>query len=246
MRIVATMVIMLFALGRAAWAQWSEEAQKCFEEVDARNNLDLAIDYCTRAIQSDELSKENLALTFAHRAIAYSVKGNYDRAIQDLDQAVPLYRSDISAVSIRGHIRFYQVQFAAAVPDLQRALRAEPRNLYRSLRLYLARSRSGIDARDDLVRATATEFDPEIWPGPIVVMYLGQIGSQAVLDAAADPNPRRQREKQCEAYFYIGQQLLIQGNKSQAVKMFQAAVATGMSNFIEYDGAKAELKRLGH
>ena len=53
------------------------------------------------------------------------------------------------------------------------------------------------------------------------------------------------RGKQCEAYFYVGQYLLIQGKRSEAVAMFQRDVATGLTGFIEYNAAKAELARLG-
>ena len=46
-------------------------------------NYDLAIHYHTRAIQSGELSDDNLAIVFGNRGNAYSDKGDYDRAIRD-------------------------------------------------------------------------------------------------------------------------------------------------------------------
>jgi lipoprotein NlpI len=68
---------------------------------------------------------------------------------------------------------------------------------------------------------------------------------QEALRAADDSNPKRQREKKCEAYFYIGQLLLTQGKKNEALKMLRAAAATNVTDFVEYEGAKVELKRLG-
>ena len=71
------------------------------------------------------------------------------------------------------------------------------------------------------------------------------MSSQALLKAAADSNPKKQRERRCEVYFYTGQQLLIEGKKNEAVKMFRAAVATNAVDLVEHEGAKVELKRLG-
>jgi lipoprotein NlpI len=65
-----------------------------------------------------------------------------------------------------------------------------------------------------------------------------------VLNAAQDPDPQVQRERQCEAYFYIGEYLLIADQKGEAARMFQAAVSTGVTGLFEYASAKAELRRL--
>lgn len=67
-----------------AWAQWTEDAQKCAETPDPN----LAFDLCTRAIQSGALSGSGLAITFNNRGNAYQSKGDYQRAIQDYDEAL--------------------------------------------------------------------------------------------------------------------------------------------------------------
>jgi lipoprotein NlpI len=77
-------------------------------------------------------------------------------------------------------------------------------------------------------------------------MFLGATDSRSVLVAASDSNPLRHRERLCEAYFYIGEYLLLRGSKNEAIEMFKASLAAGISNFFESEGAKAELKRLGH
>jgi len=142
-------------------------------------------------------------------------------------------------------VRFYQGQFAAAVPDLSQALKFTPTNLYRILLLYLAQARAGSHAQDGLAQATEG-LDLKEWPGPIVSLYLGKVPVDTVLDAVVDIDPAKQRQKRCQAYFYVGQQLLIRQNNSEATKMFRETVATNATALFEHEAAQAELKQLGN
>src|SRR5215471_6865576 len=180
-----------------------------------------------------------------NRGNAYRHKGDYNRAIENYDLAIELNPKHVDAFSNRGLVRFYQGQFAAAVPDFSRAVKLTPTNLYRILLLYLAQARAGQNAQDDLARATIG-LDLKEWPGPIVSMYLGKVPEQAVYDAVADADPNRQRQKRCQAYFYVGQQMLIGQKNGEAAKMFRETVATNAPNLFEYEGAHAELKHLGN
>jgi len=77
-------------------------------------------------------------------------------------------------------------------------------------------------------------------------MYLGKIPDQVVFDAVADADPIRERQKRCQAYFYVAQRLLIRQNNSEAAKMFRETVATNASTLFEYEGARIELEHLGN
>jgi lipoprotein NlpI len=230
-----------------AWAQGNEETQKCFEGSKTGSGVtpDLVLQYCSRAIQSGQLSEPNLAIAFFSRGNAYSNKEEYDRAIQDLDQAIRLNPNYASAFYTQGPARFNQGRFEAAVLDFARVVELTPRDQYRILWLYLAQTRAGQNGRDDLAR-NAARLGLRQWPGPIASMYLGRITAQEVLNAATDTDPTKEREQQCESHFYIGQHLLTQGTKEEGVRMLQAAMATCPENFVEYSGAKAELRRMGY
>jgi lipoprotein NlpI len=299
--------LLLGQLTAPAWAQWTDEAQKCAETPDPN----LALDLCTRAIQSGALSGASLAVTFNNRGNAYQSKGeyqraiqdydeairidpeaaltfnnrgsafqhmgNYDRAIQDYDQAIRLdggfalsynnrgrahhlkedYAQAIKdygeAIDIdpdyplafynRGLARFDQGFYIAAVPDFVRAVQLDPAKPYRVLALYLAKARGG-DPDQEMLATSASQLNLTQWPGPVVNLYLGQATPQAVLNAAQDPDPQVQRERLCEAYFYIGEYLLIANQRAEATRMFQAAVSTGVTSLFEYASARAELRRL--
>ena len=96
-------LIALIVLGDTSQAQSYNNAKKCVTEVE-QNDLDLAIDHCTAAIQSGELSDQELAAAFHNRGLAYYHKKEYDRAIEDYDHAIRLNPND-SIPSIAGGSR---------------------------------------------------------------------------------------------------------------------------------------------
>jgi lipoprotein NlpI len=138
-------------------------------------------------------------------------------------------------------VRFYQGQFATAIPDFFHAVQLAPNNMYRILLLYLARARSGAEAQRALTEATLG-LGVEEWPGLIVSMYLGKVPEHIVLDSVAGAN----QSQRCQAYFYVGQHFLIHQNESEAAEMFRKAVATNASSLFEYEAAQVELTRLGN
>ena len=57
-----------------------------------------------------------------------------------------------------------------------------------------------------------------------VLLYVGEIKQDAVLEAADNSDPAHKQAYGCEANFYSGEYALIGGNRDEAVKLFQAAV----------------------
>src|SRR6266478_9010569 len=206
-----------------------------------KGDYDRAIENYNEAIRLNP----NHANALYNRGNAYKHNKDYDRAVLDYDKVIRLNPNHADAYSNRGLVRFYQGQFSAAVPDLSQAVGFAPTNLYRILLLYLAQARAGSHAQEGLAQATVN-LDLKEWPGPVVSMYLGKIPEHVVFDAVADADPTKQRQKRCQAYFYVGQQLLIRQSNSEATKMFRETVATNASTLFEYEGAQAELKHLGN
>ncbi len=250
MRRLTAMLIMLLVLSGVGWAQWNEDGQQCFELTKPETyQPDKALPYCNRAIASGELIDRNLATIYYYRGNIYSFKRDFKKAIPDLDEAVRLDPSMAQAYNSRGIAKFFLGQFEEATKDFGQSINWRPTDQYAVLWRYITQFRSGADGRSDLERMMRAlqqrDVDLSEWPGPVISFYRGQLSSQDLLKAAADSNPKKQREKQCEVYFYVGQQLLIEGKKSAAVKMFRAAVATNAVIVVEHEGAKVELKRLG-
>ena len=59
-----------------------------------------------------------------------------------------------------------------------------------------------------------------------------------------DTDPKKNSEQHCEAYFYLGQRALLRGDQTEAIRLFKAAIETGVIRMVEYFGAQVELTRL--
>jgi len=204
----------------------------------AKGNYDRAIQDYDEAIRL----KPGVAEIFSYRGRAYTQKGNYDRAIQDYDEAIRLDPSSDTFFN-RGRVRFDLGQFAASQSDFAKAAELKPSYAYVALWLYLARSRAGQDAHSEL-KKNAAQLKLTEWPGRVVDLYLGTVTSGEILSAATDADTKKNREQHCEAYFYLGEDALIKGKRIEAKQLFQKAIDTGVTSFIEYTAAQAELKRL--
>ena len=134
-------------------------------------------------------------------------------------------------------------QFDRSVLDLRRVVAAEPENAYWVIWLYLAQVRAGQGWHTDL-RDNAQRLDLSDWPGPVVRMFLDELDVRAILEMAGANETREEKERRAEAYFYAGQYQLLAGHTDKAAAYFREVVKTGVTKFIEYAGAKAELRRI--
>jgi tetratricopeptide (TPR) repeat protein len=176
-----------------------------------------------------------------NRGNAYRRTGDYNRAVQDYDEVIRLNPKHASAYSGRGAAHFYQNRFPAAAADFSEAARLSPKDLYPIIMIYLARARGGVDAPSNLAQSTRG-MDLTEWPGPIISMYLDQLSDTALLDFVGDSDAQSQRR--CQAYFHVGQKLLLDKKRSDAINMFRKATAVNSPTVFEYEAAHAELKRL--
>ncbi len=205
----------------------------------AKGRYERAIADYEAAIELDAKS----AHAYYNRGNAHAAKRRYDEAIADFDVALRLKPDYAFAFRNRGDIKFFRGLFAAAALSYDAAIGLDLTDIYAMLRLYVARERAGHDGRAELETRTA-DIDRDGWPGVVAALYLGEATPERVLAAARDADPRRQREMQCEAFFYIGEYHLLKGEESEAKRSFEKALATGATTFIEYSAAKMEIERL--
>ena len=92
---------------------------------------------------------------------------------------------------------------------------------------------------------TTSDIDMTAWPAPVVKLFLNQMTPAAVLAAADDPDPVKKTGQICEANFYSGEFALTKGAKDEAISLFRLAANECPHGYLEWDGANAELKRLG-
>ena len=82
------------------------------------------------------------------------------------------------------------------------------------------------------------------WPEQLAHYFQGKSSEAALLQAAADPDPKIAAWQQCEAKFYVGEVELIAGNKDEARQRLETAVKICPIDFLELIAARAELTRM--
>ncbi len=81
---------------------------------------------CTAVIRSGHQSPENLARAFFNRGRAWADQANYDRAIQDFDQAIRLDPAYPDAFNNRGVAWLGKGQMQSAAADFDQAITLDP------------------------------------------------------------------------------------------------------------------------
>ncbi len=115
---------------------------------------------CTALIQAGQDTTENLSVIYNNRGTAYDDEGDYDRAIQDFNEAIHLNPNAERAYYGRGYAYKKKGDYDRAIQDFNEAIHLNP-NFERA---YYDRGNAYID-KDDYDRAIQ-EFDEAIRLNP--------------------------------------------------------------------------------
>jgi Lipoprotein NlpI, contains TPR repeats len=108
--------------------------------------------------------------------------------------------------------------------------------------LHLAWLRAKRPGESPLAGLVERIEDP--WGKAVCQMLLKQIGEdELVEEAQAEKDPKKQRGRLCEAYYYIGASRLLAGDKIAGRAMLSQAIETNSFIYMEYTLAKADLAR---
>ena len=119
--VVATLVAGVLAAGIAPRAVLAEPMTDCFSE-----DWDTKIRGCTEIIDRGALSRDELANAHASRALAWSMKGRHDLAIQDYDRSIDLHPNHATALNNRAWSLFRTGRGPLGLPDVEKSLRVSP------------------------------------------------------------------------------------------------------------------------
>jgi lipoprotein NlpI len=121
-------LLIAFLAGDVSWTQANEAVEKCAAEAE-RNDFNLSIDFCTVAIQSGQLSDQELAIIFNNRAFAYYNKRDYQQAIRDYDRAISLQPHYALALTRRGAALLEKRQYEQALADYEAATQLDAKSV---------------------------------------------------------------------------------------------------------------------
>jgi tetratricopeptide (TPR) repeat protein len=119
---LAFVLIQIAGFGGVVAAQ-TPDAQGCFS-----HDPDVAIADCTAIMQSGHETQEHIARAFSNRGSAYIRKRQYDRAIQDLDQAIRRDPKYALAYQSRGTAYSLKGENERAIEDFNQAIRLDPKS----------------------------------------------------------------------------------------------------------------------
>ena len=212
--------------------------------AEARRRLgrrEAAVEDYDRALMLDP----TLSAALVGRGLVKRRLGRFDQAAADFGAAIALAPVTVDAYRARAVTRFYMAQYLSAARDYRRALGLQAASAYSVIWLFLSQERAGLEGYKALTRnAGRLKLKPGHWPFPVLAFFQGQMTPERLVEATRHENRRRERERQCEAFFYLGQHYLLEDDPAQAKRYFRKAIETGITGFIEYQGAKVELRRL--
>jgi len=210
-----------------------------------KGDLDGAIADYTKAIELNP----KLAPPHNHRGVAYTLKGEYGPAIADYTEALALNPKYGEACLNRAYAHFSTQDWRGAEADLRQFFvinRGDPD--YARLYLWLAQGRQGKKAEADKELSEYLNHSrgmrPGDWPEQIGQFLLGKRTERDFLAAVTAPDAEAQKGRLCEAWFYAGEKRLVEGDGKGARECFRQCLATGKTDFVEYQLAAAGLKAM--
>ena len=174
------------ATADAAAAQTPQQQRWCDGEEGATPSQ--RIDACSSVIKAAHDKGDKLAEAFNARGVAYRVKGDLERAIQDYGQAIKLNGKLAAAYNNRGVAYDRKGEYDRALPDYEQAVKLKPsaESYFNRGNAYLALAQYD-HAIDDFTQALrlkgdfAPAYDNRCWARAVAATALGML-KQALAD----------------------------------------------------------------
>jgi tetratricopeptide (TPR) repeat protein len=203
--------------------------------AEARTNLEQAI-----ASSPD-------ARTYEIAGWRYADLTNYSEALSCSEKASTLDPTNAAAWSSLGYLHENLSQWQPALDDFHKAEELRPDYLYDWYHAYRVRAMlDGVDTAQKELSARLEKIPAahtNDWLVKVGAYLTGKATGAEMFMAATNSASNRfiQKEQLCEASYYAGIQDLLAGRKNDAKKCFEECIETGEKDFIEYNGARAEL-----
>jgi tetratricopeptide (TPR) repeat protein len=101
------------------------DVEGCFADQSTRR-----IEACSEVIQTPGVDANRLSLAYAMRALAFSLRADYETAIRDYDAAIHLNPSFPVALNNRAWAYFKMGRPATGLPDVEASIALDPRSAH--------------------------------------------------------------------------------------------------------------------
>ena len=191
---------------------------------------------------NNSLWRRDLSYVVQRLADTQFLIGHPEDGLPYFDKPFQLAADDTLLRWARARVALYSGRPETASDDLEAIINLKPADANAVLWLQMALVRMGrYDQREFEKRATA--LDPAQWPFPIISFYLGQQDLETV-NKAVQSSDKLQRERRCDADFFLGLSQLQKGSEAEGRTLLASAVAN--CDTVQFSRAAAiqELKRL--
>jgi tetratricopeptide (TPR) repeat protein len=159
--------------GASASAQTAQERAWC--EGEDAVTIDQRIEGCSAVIKAGREKGEKLAEAFNTRGIGYRLKGEYERAIQDYNQAIRINAKFATAYNNRAIAYDTKGDYDRAIADYEQAIKLKPsaETYFNRGNAYLGKSHydHAIDDYNQAIKLKpdfAAAFDNRCWARAVV------------------------------------------------------------------------------
>ena len=200
--------------------------------------FDEAIQDFTFAIESSDSEPP-----YGSRGDAYVKKGDYSKAIEDYTRSASLNPKNLQIIYVRAWANLCANDGLAAFRDADRYIElqvpSDKNYRYAILAGYVGRRKAKLHREaDTFLLDKLKTITSDDWPTSVLRYVHGDLPAQKLLQLATDD------DKLTEAHTYIGEMLLFEGKKLDALSHFKWVKNRGNRLFVEFDLAVAELNRL--
>ncbi len=186
-----------------------------------------------------------LGTVLAVQGKAFLWSGEYNKALKAYREALRLRPDDAHVHVHIAYTHFLANRFHNAVEEFENYFRLldspyGDMNSYIMTWQYLSLKSIGRhDEAQKLLEDFAVGFKGDGWELSVFRYHQGKLSESELIARV------KEKGEQCEAYFYIGYQYLLRGDKQKAREYFQKTRDTKSFGYPEHIGAQAKLEQLG-
>jgi tetratricopeptide (TPR) repeat protein len=206
------LILLALLSGFAATAHAADDNKACFEGVQYKADKDAAFEACARYIKSGKARGLDLASAYAIRSYILAERGEFDRALEEVNEALRLVPNKGAFFGYRAQVYAMKGDYDRALADADEAIRLDPKNttlLFYRVEIYLKKGdydRALSDA-DKAVRLRPKSAISYLWRGQVYISK--QDPDRAIADYTKaiklDPSDATLYTARCEAYQQKGE-----------------------------------------
>ncbi|HKS17515.1 MAG TPA: tetratricopeptide repeat protein [Planctomycetota bacterium] len=175
--------------------------------------------------------------------------GRFEEALKDFNRIIELEPESAIALNNRGHLLYELEKWDEALADLRKSMTFKAHVMTQSMfRVWLIRVRRGEkEPADEELRQGMKEIRGTLdkdGAEATAAYLLGEKSEEDLLKfAETAKEPRFQKGRRIQAWFYIGWKRLLQGDAAKAEEFFRKCAEVESASH-EADSAKFQLKRM--